>query len=70
MKSCVFSKATQPSPLYEEFYYNIDFPERLQNKYILNNSELSRNFGISHGKFHYCKANNFLQEEKRGLVGL
>jgi len=36
----------------------------------MNNSELSENFEISHGKFHYWKSSNFLQEEKRELVGL
>ncbi len=36
----------------------------------MSKSELSPNFGISHGKFHYYKWNNFLQEEKGELVGL
>jgi len=34
----------------------------------MSNSELSLNFGISHGEFYYCKSNNFLQEEKRESV--
>ncbi len=36
----------------------------------MSKSELSLNFGVSHGKFHYGKFNNFLQEEKGELVGL
>jgi hypothetical protein len=48
----VFQGNSAKGPLYEEFYYNVDFSERLRNISIMNNSELSRNFGISHGKFH------------------
>jgi hypothetical protein len=36
----------------------------------MSKSELSLNFGISHGRFHDCTLNNFLQEEKGELVGL
>ncbi len=56
--------------LYEDFYYNTEMPEKRQKKSIMNNLELNRNFGISHGKFHYCKSNNLLEEEKSGLIGL
>ncbi len=36
----------------------------------MSNSELSLNFGISHGEFYYCKSNNFLLEEKPESVRL
>jgi len=42
---------------------NNDFPERLRNKFIMSNSELSLNFEISHGEFYYCEWNNFLREK-------
>ncbi len=52
------------------FYYNTEMLDKGQNKSIMNNLEFNRNFGISHGKFHYCKSNNLLEEEKNGLIGL
>lgn len=66
----MFFETTPLTPLYEEFQCNTDFPERLRNKFIMSNSELSVNFGISHGEFYYCKVNNFLQEEKHESVRL
>ena len=31
------------------------------------NSELSLNFGNFHGKFYYCRQNNFLQEQPESV---
>jgi len=57
--SHVFRDNSTETPLYEEFQYNTDFPERLRNKSIVSNPELSPNFGISHGEFYYCRSINF-----------
>ncbi len=55
---------------YVEFQYKSEFRDGLRNKFRMGNSYFSLNFGILYREFYYCKANNFLQEEKRGLVGL
>ncbi len=64
----VFRDTPRKTLFDEESQYKTDFPDWLRNKPIMGNSELSLNFGISHGEFYYCKLNNFLQEKKRESV--
>ncbi len=57
--SHIFRDNSAAVPLYEEFQYYIDFPERWRNKSVMSSSELSLNVGIFHGEFYYCKFKNF-----------